>query len=104
VEIADDIPELGLQRGTYDVQRLLYDHVLKCFWNDHYDFLTNVMVNFDWYRPAHAFRYTEADVRGWFQAEGLDIHHLDIAPSGISTVLRKPARRESPETSPRERQ
>ena len=91
VEIEDDIPELGLQRGTYDVQRLLYDHVLKCFWNDDYDFLTNVMVNFDWYRPVHAFRYTEADVRGWCQAEGLEIQHLDSASSGISMVLRKPA-------------
>src|SRR5439155_2803615 len=57
VEIEDDIPELGLQRGTYEVQRLVYDHVLKCFWNEDYDFLTNVMVNFDWYRPIHAFRY-----------------------------------------------
>jgi SAM-dependent methyltransferase len=90
VEIADDIPELGIKRGSYDVQRLIYDHVLKCFWNDEYDFMTNAMINFDWYRPLHAFRYSEADVRSWGKAEGLEIQHLDVSASGISTIMQKP--------------
>ena len=91
VEIEDDIPELGIKQGTYDVQRLIYDHIIKCFWNDDYDFLTNVMVNFDWYRPLHAFRYTEKDIYTWAQEENLTIKHLHVAPSGISTIMRKPA-------------
>jgi hypothetical protein len=95
VAIADDIPELGIERGSYDVQRLIYDHVLKCFWNDAYDFTTNAMVNFDWYRPLHAFRYCEADVRGWSQAEGLEIQHMDVSPSGISTIMQKSRRSSS---------
>jgi SAM-dependent methyltransferase/uncharacterized protein YbaR (Trm112 family) len=89
VEIEDDMPELGIKHGTYDVQRLIYDHVLKCFWNDDYDFMTNAMINFDWYRPLHAFRYSEADIRGWSAAEGLDIQHIDVSPSGISTIMQK---------------
>lgn len=89
VAVEDDIPELGLQRGEYDVQRLLYDHILKCFWNDDYDFMTNVMVNFDWYRPLRAFRYTEAEVRGWAESAGLEIKHMHLGPSGISTIMRK---------------
>jgi SAM-dependent methyltransferase len=90
VEIEDDLPELGIRRGTYDVQRLIYDHVLKCFWNGDYDFETNVMVNFDWYRPAHAFRYTEEEVRGWARAAAVEVEHCDVSPSGISTILRRP--------------
>jgi SAM-dependent methyltransferase len=93
VEIEEDIPELDLRRGTYDVQRLIYDHILKCFWNADYDFITNTMVNFDWYRPQHAFRYTEAEVRGWAEAEQLELQHLDVSPSGISVILRAPASR-----------
>lgn len=89
VEIEDDMPELGIKRGTYDVQRLVYDHVVKCFWNDAYDFMTNAMINFDWYRPLHAFRYSEADIRAWSTAEGLDIQHIDVSPSGISTIMQK---------------
>lgn len=89
VEIEDDIPELDIKQGTYNVQRFIYDHILKCFWNDEYDFITNVMVNFDWYRPAHAFRYTQDDVYKWALEERLKIEHLHIAPSGISIIMRK---------------
>lgn len=87
VEIEDDLPELGIKKGSYDVQRLIYDHIVKCFWNDDYDFATNAMVNFDWYRPLHAFRYTEADVRGWAKDAGLSVERLDLSPSGISVRL-----------------
>jgi SAM-dependent methyltransferase len=89
VEIENDIPELELKRGSYDVQRLIYDHILKCFWNDDYDFLTNAMVNFDWYRPLHAFRYREEDIRTWCRALQMAIEYMDVSPSGISTVMRK---------------
>ncbi len=89
VDLEDDIPVLGLKRGTYDVQRLIYDHVIKCFWNDDYDFLTNAMINFDWYRPLHAFRYSEEDVCHWGREIGLEIRHVDVAPSGISTIMYK---------------
>lgn len=91
VEVADDIPELGIQRGRYDVQRLIYDHVLKCFWNEAFDEETNAMVNFDWYRPPHAFRYTEQDVRQWSMTAGLRVQHLHLCPSGISAIMERPA-------------
>jgi SAM-dependent methyltransferase len=90
VEIEDDLPEFGIKRGTYDVQRLIYDHIVKCFWRDDYDFKTNVMVNFDWYRPLHAFRYTEQDIREWCATAKIDIRHMDISPSGISIIAHKP--------------
>ena len=48
------------------------------------------MVNFDWYRPFHAFRYSEQEIRGWGQAQNLEIEHFSVVPSGISVVMRKP--------------
>ena len=90
VQIEDDIPALGIRKGTYDVQRLIYDHVVKCFWNEAYDFQTNMMINFDWYRPLHAFRYGEGDIRVWCQSAGVDIQHMDVSASGISTIIHKP--------------
>ena len=87
VEIEDDIPELGIARGSYDVQRLIYDHIVKCFWNDDYDFATNAMVNFDWYRPLHAFRYTEQEVRNWAAGASVEVRRCDVSPSGISMIF-----------------
>ncbi len=89
VEIEDDLPELGIAKGRYDVQRLIYDHVLKCFWNDDYDFQTNAMINFDWYRPTHAFRYTPVQVTEWAERAKLHISRLDVSPSGISAVMNR---------------
>ncbi|MFO0722388.1 MAG: methyltransferase domain-containing protein [Myxococcota bacterium] len=89
VELPDNIPELGISKGKYDVQRLIYDHIVKCFWNDDYDAETNAMINFDWYRPRHAFRYTEEQVRGWAAQAKLPVQRVDVSPSGISVVMKK---------------
>ena len=89
VFIEDDLPELGIAKGTHDVQRLIYDHMLKCFWNDDFDFETNAMVNFDWYRPVHAFRYSPEELRVWCEEEGLKLVHEDVSPAGISIVAQR---------------
>jgi hypothetical protein len=62
---------------------------VKCFWNDDYDAETNAMINFDWYRPRHAFRYTEAQVRAWAEQAALPVTRVDVSPSGISVVMKK---------------
>jgi SAM-dependent methyltransferase/uncharacterized protein YbaR (Trm112 family) len=89
INIDEDIPELGIVRGEYDLQRLIYDHIVKCFWNDDYDFNTNVMVNLDWYRPQTACRYTPDEIRQWCAEEGLELQRLHVCPSGISLIARK---------------
>ena len=63
VEIEEDIPILGITKGTYDVQRFLHWNVMKCFWNDDFDFFTNNIVNVDWYHPVYCFRYTPEEFR-----------------------------------------
>ena len=58
--------------------------MFKCFWNEDYDFNTNVAINLDWYRPKYAWRHTPEEVRGWCEEANLTIEHFDVCDSGIS--------------------
>jgi SAM-dependent methyltransferase/uncharacterized protein YbaR (Trm112 family) len=78
------IPLLGIEAGEHDIQRLIYWHFLKCFWNDDFSPNLNDLVNFDWYHPPYASRHTEKEVRSWCDALGLAIDHLDVGDAGIS--------------------
>jgi ubiquinone/menaquinone biosynthesis C-methylase UbiE/uncharacterized protein YbaR (Trm112 family) len=85
------VPLLGIPAGTHNVQRLIYWHFLKCFWNDDLGEHQSVMGNFDWYHPPYASRHTEEEVLGWCGDSGLDVVHLDVIESGISVRARRPA-------------
>jgi SAM-dependent methyltransferase len=84
-----DVPVLGIPAGRYDVQRLVYWHFAKLYWNDDLTFEENLHGNFDWYRPRYAHRQSEGDVRAWCDEEGLAIEHLDVQESGITVRARK---------------
>jgi len=89
VVIERDVPDLGITRGTFPIQRFVYQHVMKCFWNDGLSFDDNVNVNFDWYHPRYAHRHTVDEVRGWLPDLGLSEIALRESDSGISVVARK---------------
>ena len=89
ITIRRDIPALRIRKGTYDLQRLVYWHFLKCWWSEDVPFEQCVATNFDWYFPEHARRHTPEEVRGWFGAARLGITHFDESPSGISAIGRK---------------
>jgi SAM-dependent methyltransferase len=84
VEVPEDVPLLGIRSGRYDVQRLIYYHFAKLFWDPERSFEQNVHVNFDWYRPRYAHRQSPEEVRGWCAELGLEISHFDVDPSGIT--------------------
>lgn len=84
VEVPEDIPYLNIKAGRYDVQRLIYWHFAKLFWNDAFSFEQNNHANFDWYHPRYAFRHTEEEVRGWCQETGLSIVHFNTQESGFT--------------------
>jgi SAM-dependent methyltransferase len=91
VTLSKPIDVLGIPAGTHDVQRLIYYNILKCFWNDAFDFETNNMVNFDWYHPLHAWQHSPEEVEGWLGELGVsDWQFNDANPNGISILLRKP--------------
>jgi SAM-dependent methyltransferase/uncharacterized protein YbaR (Trm112 family) len=84
VTLERGVPLLGIEPGDHDVQRLLYWHFFKAFWNEDLGEGISTMVNFDWYHPPYASRHTEEEVIGWCDAAGLEVVHLDTMESGIS--------------------
>jgi SAM-dependent methyltransferase/uncharacterized protein YbaR (Trm112 family) len=72
IEIEEDIPLLDIKAGSYGVQKFLYDHFLKCYYNDSVGFEQSVLANIDWYAPKHATHHTQEEVHGWFAKNGLE--------------------------------
>jgi SAM-dependent methyltransferase len=87
-----DFPEvkaLGIPAGQYGIQRFLYHFFVKCYWNQSLTEDDNMMVNFDWYRPAHCSRHTEPEVLRWFEENNLEVLHLHVDEYGITARGRK---------------
>jgi arsenite methyltransferase len=84
IDVPDDIPLLGIKAGRHDVQRLIYWHFLKAFWNPALSFDENHHINFDWHHPRYAHRHTEDEVRGWCAREGLTISRFNVQESGFT--------------------
>jgi SAM-dependent methyltransferase len=70
------IPALGIKAGRQDVQRFIYWNLIKCFWNEELGRETSVVVNFDWYSPSNARRYSEQEVRGLAELHHLRVEHF----------------------------
>ena len=84
VEIPEDVPLLGIKAGRYDVQRLIYWHFAKLFWNECWSFEENNHVNFDWYHPRYAHRHTDEEIRRWCAENKISISRFDIQESGFT--------------------
>jgi SAM-dependent methyltransferase len=90
VEVPEDVELLGIPAGRHDVQRLVYWHFAKLFWNPELSFEENLHVNFDWYHPRYAHRHTEEEVRAWCDGAGLELVRLDAQESGFTVRARRP--------------
>lgn len=84
IEVPDDIPYLGIKAGRYDVQRFIYWHFAKMYWNDKIPFETSHHINFDWYHPRYAHRQTAEEIRRWCDELRLSITHFDEQESGYT--------------------
>ena len=89
ITIPKDIPLLGVKSGTYDVQRFIYWHFLKCFWDESDNFDRSVGVNFDWYYPKFAYRHTPTEVKKWYRDLKIKIITFKEIESGISVTGQK---------------
>ena len=89
VEVPEDIAYLGIRAGRYDVQRLIYWHFMKLFWNDTYTVEENTHINFDWYHPRYSQRQTAEEIRRWCAEAGLRIRHFDAGESGYTVFAVK---------------
>ena len=84
VEVPEDIPYLGIKAGRYDVQRLIYWHFAKLYWNDKFPFETNNHINFDWYHPRYAHRQTREEIEQWCTQAGLEVTYVHEQESGFT--------------------
>ena len=89
VDVPEEIPLLGIPAGPQNLQRLVYWHFLKLYWNEDFTADENNLVNFDWYHPRYAHRQTEEELRRWCEELGLTILHLDAQESGFTVRARK---------------
>jgi SAM-dependent methyltransferase len=93
VDVPEDVEVLGIKAGRYDVQRLVYYAMFKCYWNPRLTFDENVHVNFDWYYPRYSWRHTEEELRRWTEEAGLEVSHEAVEASGITLrARRRPSR------------
>ena len=71
-----DMPALGIKGGRTDLQRFLYWNFIKCFWNAEHGFDGSRMVNFDWYAPETAFRYSREEFEKMLAEAGFEAEFL----------------------------
>jgi SAM-dependent methyltransferase len=87
-----DVPKLsllGIEAGTYTVQRLLYNFFVKCYWNPELSAAENNMINFDWYHPSLCSRHTLEEVHGWFSTNRIEVIHSCVDDYGITVRGKK---------------
>jgi hypothetical protein len=74
--VSPDIPLLGIVGGEYDVQRFIYWNLIKCFWKDEWSFDLNQSINFDWYAPSNAKRFSKEEFLTVVSANSLAVEFL----------------------------
>jgi SAM-dependent methyltransferase len=80
-----DMPALGIKGGRQNLQRFLYWNFIKCFWNAEHGFEASKMINFDWYAPSLAFRYSQEEFVSLLAAAGFKadfLHSEEACHSG----------------------
>jgi SAM-dependent methyltransferase len=73
IEIASDLPFLGIKAGRYTVQGFIYNHLMKCWHNPAFSERHCDLVNFDWYHPPFAFRYEMSELERWASEAGMTV-------------------------------
>ncbi|MBF0216316.1 MAG: class I SAM-dependent methyltransferase [Candidatus Omnitrophica bacterium] len=65
--IHDDLSSLGIKKGEYSVHGFIYDHIVKCWYNDANGEEYSALINQDWYHPTYASHHTKKEIEGWFK-------------------------------------
>jgi len=89
ITIDNDIKELEIEAGEYNLQRFIYYKFLKTFWNENMSFEDNHMVVFDWFYPKISERYTVKEVEQWLSKLNLEVIKLHVLEGGIGVIAKK---------------
>lgn len=89
IEVPEDIPFLGIKKGSYDLQRFFYWNIFKAYYREDFDLEEMNHVNFDWYRPLNCQRHTKEEILRYCNEAGMDIEHFNEQEAGFTIVARK---------------
>jgi len=89
ITIKNNIDELEIEAGEYNLQRFIYYKFLKTFWNENMSFEDNHMVIFDWFYPKISERYTVKEVENWLSKLDLSIIKMHVLEGGIGVIAKK---------------
>jgi len=81
VNISEDLPDLGIPAGEYQIQDLIYEHILKCWYNESWGLEHSAIVNFDWYHPEYAWTFTREQAIQLAENEGLEVRKIMSIPA-----------------------
>lgn len=77
-ELGKTLSELKIEVDIPDIQRFIYWNFLKCYWNEEQGRENSDMINFDWYSPSNAKRYSEEDYKKMINENNLIIKYFHI--------------------------
>ena len=83
IEIPEDVTVLGIEKGTYDIQRLFF---YKFFYRPDYTLEEMNHINFDWFRPRNCWRHTPEEVLSFVEGAGLTTERVHVDESGITLI------------------
>lgn len=87
--IPEDIPFLEVKAGVYDLQRFVYYHFLKLFYNPKLSFTRHVVNNWNAYYPAHVLFHSGDEIRKMISAAGMKVEHFNEQGNGVAVLARK---------------
>jgi arsenite methyltransferase len=70
--VEEDIPLLNINKGQHNLQKFIYDHFLKCFYNKKLGDEISEVTNVDWYHPKYASHHTREEIQGWFDENDIE--------------------------------
>ncbi len=89
IDIPEDIPYLGVKKGSINIQRLFYWNIFKAFYDEKFSIEEMNHINFDWYRPMNCHRQTPEEVHKWCVEAGMTIEEMKVEEAGITVIATK---------------
>jgi ubiquinone/menaquinone biosynthesis C-methylase UbiE len=87
-----DIPALGISGGRQSLQRFMYWNFFKCFWNNDLGYEACLSINYDWYSPSIAFRYSREEFLAMIHGVGFSSEFIHEEQACLSGRFVKTAR------------
>lgn len=89
IDVPEDIPFLGIKAGKYDLQRFIYYHFMKLFYNPELPFTRHVVNNWNAYYPGHVLFHSLDELRKMVVRAGFELELFNDQGNGVALIARK---------------